>query len=479
MNYVVVAVYMAIMIGIGWYAKQRAKTESDFLVAGRRLGPVLYGGTMGALVMGGGATVGGIGLGYQYGISGMWLAFSLGAGVVVVSLTIASLVSRLKVYTVSQMLELRYGKGAAVVSGVVMLGYAFMISVTSTIAYGTIFEVLFGIGKAPAVIFGGGVVVLYAVLGGMWSITLTDFVQFIIKTVGIFVILLPASLIAVGGFSGLKASLPETAFDITHIGLGTIFSYLIIYNLSIVIGQDVWQRVFTARSDKVAKWAGAAAGIYCFFYAIAGAFIGMAAKVLLPDITDRNTVYGTIVEHVLPVGLSGLVLAAALAAIMSTSSGALIASATVAKQDIVRALRRRGIKSEAEQQQESHDEVRDSRWYILGFGVLMIALAAALQDVVAAITIASAIVVTGLFVPVIGGMIWKRATIKGVIFSIAAGIVVTFGHMAYVRDVYSDTSIFYGMGASLVAYVVGSLVTSPTSPAVMAEWKRRAAKPKD
>jgi SSS family solute:Na+ symporter len=477
LNFIIVAVYMAAMIGIGFYSKRRATNESDFLVAGRRLGPVLYAGTMGALVMGGGATVGGIGLGYQFGISGMWLAFSLGFGVLVVSLTIASLVNRLKVYTVSQMLELRYGPGTAVISGFVMLGYAFMISVTSTIAYGTIFQVLFDLEKLPAVLLGGGIVVLYSFLGGMWSITLTDFVQFIIKTIGIFVLLLPAALIAAGGLDGLHAKLPESAFDLTARGWTTIFSYLIIYNLSIVIGQDVWQRIFTARSDKVAKWAGAAAGVYCFFYALAGALIGMSAKVLLPENVDRNTVYGMVVEQVLPVGLSGLVLAAALAAIMSVSSGTLIASATVAKQDIVRGLKHKAIKTEAEQRVESHDDVRNSRYYILFFGALMIAMAAALNDVVAAIAIGSAIVVTGLFIPIMGGILWKRANNTGTIASIVVGIIGTFGHMIYVQNPDSDISIFVGMGGGLIAYIVGTLVGKPTDPAVLAEWERRAKKP--
>ncbi|MCA0200454.1 MAG: sodium:solute symporter, partial [Proteobacteria bacterium] len=370
-----------------------------------------------------------------------------------------------------------YGPGSSVISGIVMFSYTLMIAVTSTIAYGSIFAVLFDFGKVPAILLGGGVVVCYSVLGGMWSITLTDFVQFIIKTVGIFVILLPAVWFAVGGMDGLHASLPDSAFDLTARGWGTIFSYLIIYNLSIVIGQDVWQRIFTARSDKVAKWAGAAAGFYCFFYALAGAFIGMGAKVLLPNIENRNTVYGMVVDHVLPAGLSGLVLAAALAAIMSVSSGTLIASATVAKQDIVRGFKKKRLKTEEEQQTESHDEVQGSRGYILFFGALMIAMAAALNDVVAAIAIGSAIVVTGLFIPIMGGLFWKRANITGTIASIAAGIIVTFGHMIYVQNPDSDTSIFYGMGAGFIAYIVGTFMGKPTDPAVLAEWERRSAKP--
>ncbi len=92
------------------------------------------------------------------------------------------------------MLELRYGDIGTVISGVVMLGYALFIAVTSTIAYGSIFSVLFSIDKTVAILLGSSVVVLYSVLGGMWSITLTDMVQFLVKTLSIFVILLPAAL---------------------------------------------------------------------------------------------------------------------------------------------------------------------------------------------------------------------------------------------------------------------------------------------
>ncbi len=202
----------------------------------------------------------------------------------------------------------------------------------------------------------------------------------------------------------------------------------------------------------------------------------MSAKVLLPDIIDRNKVYTEVVQFVLPPGLAGLVIAAALAAIMSTSSGTLIASATVAKEDIVRTLKHRGLESPAEELLENRDEVRDSRWYILGFGILMIAMAAVLKDVVTALTIGSAIVVTGLFVPIIGGMVWKRGTIRGAIASIITGIAVTFGDMAVIGDVNVNEPIYIGMAGSFIAYIIGSLATNPTLPAVMEEWVRRSSK---
>ena len=75
-----------------------------------------------------------------------------------------------------------------------------------------------------------------------------------------------------------------TRFSLTAIGGGTIVTYFVIYTFGLLIGQDIWQRVFTARSPGVARWAGTAAGVYCLLYGVAGALIGMAAKVLLPDL---------------------------------------------------------------------------------------------------------------------------------------------------------------------------------------------------
>jgi solute:Na+ symporter, SSS family len=469
---IVIALYMAGMIGIGFYARSRTRTESDFLVAGRRLGPFYYAGTMAALVMGGGATLGGIGLGYQFGLSGVWLVFALAIGVGLVSLLLAPLVNRLKVYTVSQMLEVRYGNMGTVVSGAVMLGYTLFISVTSTIAYGAIFSVLFDIGKVPAILMGSSVVVLYSVLGGMWSITLTDMVQFLIKTVSIFLILLPAALIKAGGFDGLAAKLPETAFDWTAMGGAKIFNYLVLYVPTMIVGQDLWQRVFTARSDKVAKWAGLGASGYCFLYGIAGALIGMCAAVLVPGLETRDAVYTEVVRNVLPVGLAGLVVAGALAAIMGTSSGALIATATVAKQDILNGLKRRkGVIATASG--DAHDEIRDSRTLIVIFGVVMAGVACVVQDVIAGLTLASDFLVGGLVVPVLGGMLWRRATGRGAIASIIAGVVGTIGTMVVMGDIFANEPIYYGLGASLLAFVVVSLFDQPTPAPVLRIWDER------
>jgi SSS family solute:Na+ symporter len=464
MDVAVVVAYLVAMIAFGFWGKRRARTESDFLVAGRRLGPLLYAGTMSALVLGGASTIGGVGLGYEYGLSGMWLVVAIGAGVLLLSLLFAGRIQRLRVYTVSQMLQLRYGPGSSVLSGVVMFGYTLMLTVTSTIAYATIFAALLDLPRVPSIIVGGLVVVIYSALGGMWSITLTDFVQFLIQTVGIFLILLPVVLVQAGGF----AAVPPEALSPTTIGGETILTYFVIYTFGLLIGQDIWQRVFTARSPGVARWAGAAAGVYCLLYGVAGALIGMAASVLIPGLEERDDAFTAVVGATMTPVLAGLVLAAALAAVMSTASGALIATATVFGQDIAARLRGRAGGSEAE-------HVRGHRLLVVGFGVVAIVIACLLQDVVGALTIAYDILVGGLLVPILGGLVWRRATIVGAVAAMAVGTVATLATMAVVGDIYANVPIYVGLAAGLVVFVAGSLASRPTAPDVMAEWDRRSA----
>ncbi|MDQ0943351.1 sodium:solute symporter [Streptomyces sp. V1I1] len=468
-DYAVIVVYLAGMLGMGWWGMRRAKSKSEFLVAGRRLGPWMYSGTMAAIVLGGASTIGGVGLGYKYGLSGAWMVFAIGLGLLALSIFFSARIARLKVYTVSEMLDLRYGGKAGIITGVVMWAYTLMLAVTSTIAYATIFDVLFDMNRTVAIILGGSIVVAYSALGGMWSITLTDMVQFVVKTVGVLLLLLPIAVVKAGGFAQMKAQLPNEYFAPLGIGGETIFTYVLIYTFGMLIGQDIWQRVFTARTDKVARWGGTVAGTYCLAYALAGAVIGTAAKVLYPKLGNADDAFATIVKDELPMGVRGLVLAAALAAVMSTSSGALIACATVANNDIWSRLR--GAVSGGD---DPHDEVKGNRAFILIMGVAVICIAIALNNVIEALTVAYNLLVAGLLVPILGGLLWKRGTVYGAL----AGVVVGGGAVIALMAKYSILAtepIYYGLLASFAAYVIVSLCTRPTDEAILANWRERLA----
>jgi SSS family solute:Na+ symporter len=470
-DYLVMAVYLLGIIGVGWWGKKRAASKSDFLVAGRRLGPLMYTGTMAAVVLGGASTIGGVRLGYTYGISGAAMVFAIGLGLLALSIFFSARIARLRVYTVAEMLSLRYGDTAAVISGIVMWIYTLMLVVTSTIAYASVFDVLFDVPRWAAVVIGGTIVVGYSALGGMWSITLTDMVQFVVKSFGVLVLLLPIAVVRAGGFAAMADKLPHGYLSPTSIGGQTILTFVLIYTFGMLIGQDIWQRVFTARSDKVAAWGGTVAGVYCLVYALAGAVIGMATKTLYPHLDGADQAFATIVRHTLPTGVRGLVLAAALSAMMSTASGALIASATVANNDIWARLRHRTRPTAGAQ---DGDEIGSNRLAIVVLGVISMAIACVLGDVIEALTVAYNLLVGGLLVPILGGLVWKRGNLPGAMASVIAGgtTVITF----MVTDgLLANEPIYYGLLAGLAAYVAVSLLTEPTEEAVVEAWHRRLA----
>jgi SSS family solute:Na+ symporter len=156
---------------------------------------------------------------------------------------------------------------------------------------------------------------------------------------------------------------------------------------------------------------------------------------------------------------------------MSTSSGALIACATVANNDIWSKLRG-AVRRDGEEEQ--HDEVRGNRAFILVMGVAVIVTAIALNNVVEALTVAYNLLVGGLLVPILGGLLWKRGTAQGALASVVVGGLAVVSLMA-AYGILANEPVYYGLLLSLAAYVTVSLATPPTDAAVLAAWRDRLA----
>ena len=97
-----------------------------------------------------------------------------------------------------------------------------------------------------------------------------------------------------------------------------------------------------------------------------------------------------------------------------------------------------------------------------------------LQDVVNALTVAYDILVGGLLVPILGGLIWRRGTNVGALAAMAVGTVVTLATM-FKFGIEANEPIYFGLASGFVVFVIGSLVSKPTDPAVLAEWDRRSS----
>lgn len=121
-----------------------------------------------------------------------------------------------------------------------------------------------------------------------------------------------------------------------------------------------------------------------------------------------------------------------------------------------------------------YEQVRGDRLLVAGLGVVMIVIACALQDVVAALTVAYDILVGGLLVPILGGLLRRRGTKVGVMSAMALGIVGTLATMVVLGDIHANEPTYVGLGSGLFVYVLGSLSSTPTAPEVLAEWDRRS-----
>jgi solute:Na+ symporter, SSS family len=201
----------------------------------------------------------------------------------------------------------------------------------------------------------------------------------------------------------------------------------------LMIGQDIWQRVFTARSPAIARWGSVAAGIYCLLYALAGALVGTTARVIFPDLATSDNAFARIATEALPAGITGLVLAAALAAVMSTASAGLLASSTLLANDVYAGFVARG----------EYNQVWVSRVTTLLVGVIVLVISVLVSDIIGALQIAYDLLTGALFVPIVGALFWRRATAAGALASMAAGSVVVVIFMV-MDGLFANTPIIWG-----------------------------------
>jgi solute:Na+ symporter, SSS family len=260
----------------------------------------------------------------------------------------------------------------------------------------------------------------------------------------------------------MSEALPSSYFSLTAIGGQTIFTYFLLFFFGLMIGQDIWQRVFTARSPEIARWGSVAAGVYCLLYALAGALVGTAARVIFPELATPDNAFARVASDALPVGITGLVIAAALAAVMSTASAGLLASSTILANDVYAGFIARG----------EHNKVLVSRVTTLLVGVVVLVISLIVSDVVGALTVAYDLLTGALFVAIVGALFWRRATTMGALASMVAGSIVVVVFMV-VDGLFANTPIIYGMAVSLVIFVVVSLLTPRPSEEGMRTWERR------
>lgn len=447
---IVILAYLAVMLAIGFMSKKRANSSSEqYLVAGRNLGFWMFFPCMSAVVLGGASTMGATKLGYVGGFGLSWFLVWQGLGVMALGFFMSKKLVRLKITTVGELFSLRFGKFARLFSAVIMSIFTSMLAVIQIIAVGALLSALLGWDMTFAMLVGGGIAILYSFIGGMVAITFTDFIQWAIMTVGVFLIFLPMAFIKAGGFEGL-ATLPPAHLNFMSGGfLDEILPKFIMFFLGISIDQSVWQRVFTGKNSKIAYAGTIASGVYSLVYGLACVFLGMCAFLILPTLDSPQQAFGLLAVEILPPGVLGIVIAAVMSAIMSTMSGPILATTTLVLKDMILPVK------------DLNEKQKMLTTRVLMFSISAACMVCALffGDIVVALDVAYAILSGGLFVPIICALFWKRATTKACVASMIVSTVVIIAGMA-IYGISSYLPILYGFLTSLVVMPIVTMLTT-------------------
>lgn len=453
LDIIVVVLYGAFMLAIGLLSERTAIRSLDsYLLASRQLSYLLYVPAMAAVVLGGASTLGSARLGYNHGISGSWMVIMISLGVIACGLFVAKKIVPLKIYTMAEFLEKRYGRAVRLFSAIVIAVYTLMIFVTQMIAIGTVTSVILGVSFETGTIIGGLVVVAYVALGGMWSVTLTDLVQWILMTLGVIVLLPLFGYLAVSEKGLSISSLPPDRLSPFAVGTDMILTWFMLFFFGLMIGQDIWQRVLTAKDPTVASRGTILAGAYGIIYALAATFVGMLAFLYYAGgLESPRLAMPKLAIDVLPDGLAGLMIAAMLAAFMSTADGALIATSTLLSYDLVGSFRKLDERS----------LTRLAILFNLFFGIIGILLAVYIKDILIALDIAYLVLSSSLFIPTVLGLYWSRPSATTALVAIAGGLLVAVGYALYLGwpDGFADIRpIAAGLAANATLFAIGPAI---------------------
>ena len=201
--YWVFGFYFLIVFGIGWFSLRKTRNETDYWIAGGKLGWALGGATLAATHTSAGTFIGTIGVMYTVGWSFGWLVLSIPLAYWFVAAVLAPRFTRVRMLTLPAFLESRYqSKGIRGLSAVIILVATVVYIQAQIVAGGLIANIVFGVPLKWGMIGFTGILLAYTVIGGMIAVVYTDFVQLVIMILGV-VLAVPLAIRQVGGVDEL------------------------------------------------------------------------------------------------------------------------------------------------------------------------------------------------------------------------------------------------------------------------------------
>jgi SSS family solute:Na+ symporter len=445
--------YLILTILVGVWASRNVRSSSDFMLAGRSL-PLFLGATALFATWFGSETV--FGASSEFLKGGLYSViedpFGAALCLLLFGMFFARRLYRMKLLTLGDFFKVKYGRSTELVASVFLappyVGYI----AAQLVAMGLILNVVCGLALWQGIVVSAAVVTVYTYVGGMWAITITDFIQTII-IIGGLVVLSVSLGIKAGGLTEVLSSVPASTFRfLPPPDFREVVTYIAawaVLGLGSIPSQDVFQRAMSSRSSGVAVWSCYIAAVLYLSIAMLPLFISLCIKHLYPDqiMGDTQLVLPNMVLMHMNIPVQILFFGSLLSAIMSTTSSAILAPASILSENFVKPL--------------THNRLSDRRLLfvtrlgVLVFSVLATVMATMRSNIYELVGESSILSLVSLFAPMVFGLYWKRSSSAGALLSMVLGMLTWI-----IFEFYETTwpSLVPATLVSMAAMVTGSFI---------------------
>ena len=377
----------------------------------------------------------------NWGLSAFWYVATMGIAYIVLAV-FAPRLRRTMVKTVPEYFRRRYSGSAGLITAIIMILPLIGLTASQFIASATIVSFMLNINYPVAVIIVAIVVTAYSIMGGLWSVTITDFVQ-------VFLIII-----------GMALALPFKG-----IGIGAIISMIVMYIASFSVGQEAVSRYYAARDEKAAVQGSIISAILNFVYAFIPTLLGIITLALInmkkidgDIILSQGPKYALphLAMATMPALIVGLLFSGIISATMSSADSDLLGAGSIFGNDIYKIY----IKPNATNQEVMR--VTQITMLIVGVFGMLIALFNT-GSIIKLLLFSFTLRAAGAFFPYVMGHYWKQASNIGAIASLIAGSIVVIILEQTKTSLFGLDPIIPGLALSFICFIICSKIFKPNT----------------
>ncbi|WP_202612614.1 sodium/proline symporter PutP [Vibrio toranzoniae] len=461
--------YLIMMLAIGVIAYKRTSNSTDYFLGGRSLGPWPAALSAGASDMSGWLLLGLPGYAYAAGFEAFWLAGGLLVGTWANWLISAK---RLRTYSITtesltlpEFLSRRFNDNSKLIQTIsaffILLFFLFYTS-SGLVAGGKLFETVFGLDYTTAVIIGTVCVVSYTLFGGFLAVSWTDLVQGLLMSAALLIVPIAAMN---GGLDQLSSDLhninPEL-LTLWNDAKGEPLSAIAIISLAAwglgYFGQPhILARFKATRSNKDLTTARRIAVVWTALSMVGAMLVGLVGLVYVtnsgaPKLEDGEKIFMLLVNAMFHPVIAGILLAAILAAIMSTADSQLLVSSSAMAEDLYKQVLKKDATSE--------EIVRVGRFAVILISLIALALAMTPDSSVLGLVSYAWAGFGAAFGPaIVLSLYWSRMNRNGALAGIVVGGVTIVLWKQFTGGWFDVYEIVPGIILSTISIVIVSLIT--------------------